>query len=138
MSLWTRNNKPKWAPNAVAGKNGWYHPITNEPLAVFGTKPVIVTTPSVQSVILYKNTLAASGDAMPDTRTSLKTGDYLYFAVRFNGQVTVVPDPTVPSPYLTVTIGISNIIFCLSYHFFRFCCSNWCINRYITFKWSYL
>ena len=38
MSLWTRTSKPHWAPNAVVGKDGWVHPVTNETLVTFDTK----------------------------------------------------------------------------------------------------
>jgi hypothetical protein len=101
MALWTRTNKPRFAPHSVAGKDGWVHCVNNETFETFGTKPTIVATPSVQQVTLYKKFVAASGDALPDTRTTFKTGDYLEFAVRFNGQVYV----TGGTPYLEVIIN---------------------------------
>ena len=101
MSLWTRTTKPRFAPHAVAGADGWVHPVSNEFLETFRTKPTLTATPSVQQVTLYKKFVAASGDALPDTRTTFKTGDYLEFAVRFDGQVYV----TGGTPYLEVIIN---------------------------------
>jgi hypothetical protein len=105
MSLWTRTTKPRFAPHAVAGKDGWVHPSNNETLETFGdgtsNKPAIPATIVLQQVTLYKKFTAASGDAMPDTTTSFTTGDYLKFAVRFNGQVYV----TGGTPYLEVIIN---------------------------------
>jgi hypothetical protein len=107
MSLWTRTSPPKFAPHAVPGIDGWVHPVTNEVLETFGdgtsNKPTPVASPTIQSCILYKSFVAASGDALPDLRTSFHPGDYLTFAVRFNAQVTVVP--ATGSPYIIVTIN---------------------------------
>ena len=100
MSIWSRTNKPKFAPHAVAGKDGWVHPVNNETLETFGTKPSIVGTPAVQQVTLYKAFFPASGDTKRSQKTTYTTGDYLQFAVRFNGQVTVIG-----SPYLEVVIN---------------------------------
>jgi hypothetical protein len=101
MALWTRSNKPRFAPHAVAGKDGWVHPVSNETLETFETKPTIVATPSVQQVTFYKKFVAASGDALPNLTANFTTGDYLEFAVRFNGQVYV----TGGTPYLEVIIN---------------------------------
>ena len=101
MALWTRTQKPRFAPHAVIGKDGYVHPVSNETLETFDTKIAIVATPSVQQVTMYKKFVAASGDALPDTRTTFKTGDYLEFAVRFDGQVYV----TGGTPYLEVIIN---------------------------------
>jgi hypothetical protein len=105
MSLWTRTQKPKFAPHSVASRDGWTHPVNNETLETFGdgasNKPAIPATIVLQQVTLYKKFISASGDALPDTRTSFSTGDYLEFAVRFNGQVYV----TGGTPYLEVIIN---------------------------------
>jgi hypothetical protein len=105
MSLWTKTSAPKFAPHAVPGIDGWVHPVTNEILETFGSsnKPSPIASPVIESCVLYRAFIAASGDVLPDLRTSFHTGDYLTFAVRFDAQVTVVPD--VGSPYLKVTIN---------------------------------
>jgi hypothetical protein len=100
MSLWTRSNKPKFAPHAVAGKNGWIHPTTNEILESFKTKPTVVTTPTINSVTLYNGFVQASGEPKQDTRTQVRTGDVLTFAVQFNTQVVVTGQP-----YLTINFN---------------------------------
>jgi hypothetical protein len=100
MSLWTRTNKPKFAPHAVAGKNGWVHPVSNEILESFKTKPTAVVTPLVNSVTRYNGFVAASGEPRVDTRKHIRTNDTLAFAVQFNTQVVVTGQP-----YLTVNFN---------------------------------
>lgn len=64
--------------------------------------PAIPATPAIQSVTFYKSYLA-NGNAVTNPKTSFVSTQRWRFAVRFNGQVTVVG-----APYITVTIqGIS-------------------------------
>jgi len=97
MSIWTRTTPPKFAPHAVAGKDGWIHPVSNEVLETFGdgssNKPTVVTTPTINSVKLYKGFVVASGETVADKRTHVVTKDVITLAVQFNSQVVVTGQP---------------------------------------------
>jgi len=99
MSLWTRSTKPKFAPHAVAGKNGWIHPVTNETLETFKTKPTVVVTPTINSVTNYKAFTPASGEPQVAARNYV-TNNTIKFAVQFNTQVVVTGQP-----YITININ---------------------------------
>jgi len=102
MSLWTRTNPPKFAPHAVPGRDGWVHPLTNETLEVFDTKPTLVTTPTINSVVRAKTFNTESGDPIASTSTHLYVGDTVKFSVQFNSQVIVSGQP-----YINFVIGLN-------------------------------
>jgi len=100
MSIWSRTSPPKFAPHAVAGKDGWVHPLTGETLETFDTKPAVVTTPTINSVTRSESFNAKSGDPITSNTTHKYTNNTIKIVVQFNSQIVVTGQP-----YITVNFN---------------------------------